>query len=196
MKKKSFIFLFLILFSKVSISCPSSGDGDCVPKTNKPKENNYKENTSKNSNQTNNSDNNFEDGWDTNDFIIKEGNYLKSINNKSKLNFKIKKINLDIQNLTYESLNQYSSNYSYEINKNLLKISDLVRENQDVNEEVFFSINKNINKLFDAIIYPHRETNFYYFNKNKQLSNKLQINNKINEYNEINDIIKTLEILK
>ena len=31
MRKNIYIFLFFVLFSKTTMSCPSSGDGDCLP---------------------------------------------------------------------------------------------------------------------------------------------------------------------
>ena len=98
MKIIFFSFLLLFNFPTHVASCPSSGDGDCVPSTDS-----YNQGTNQNSNQsvketlsvnTSKIDNNEEsDGGLPDNYIAKSTSYLKEINKKSKLNAEIKRLN-------------------------------------------------------------------------------------------------------
>ena len=99
-------FLLLFNYSSYVISCPSSGDGDCVPSTDS-----YNKDTNKSSDQvitetsaintSSNYNNEESDGGLPDDYIAKPLSYLKKINEKSKLNSKIAKLNFDLNNIIY-----------------------------------------------------------------------------------------------
>ena len=90
---KIILLSFLLLFSYFTqaTSCPSSGDGDCVPSTDT-----YNKNSNKSTDQTvteiskenvSSSFDNFEsEGGLPDDHVAKPSSYLKKINEKSKLN--------------------------------------------------------------------------------------------------------------
>ena len=194
------IILFLVLFNYSSLvtSCPSSGDGDCVPSTDT-----YNQSTNQSSYQTvteipsmNTSSNYNIDESDSglpDDYIAKSSSYLNEINKKSKLNAKIKKLNFDLKNIIYNSSNQYNSNFSDQINKKLYNVKSIIDQNNGKDEDIFSSIHQNINELLNSIIDS--------FNDDKSLKfqpfkiNSSDILDQINKYNEINDIIKTLEVM-
>ena len=191
-------FLILFNYSSLVTSCPSSGDGDCVPSTDS-----YNKGTNQNSNQSvketlsvntsKNYNNEESDGGLPDNYIAKSTSYLKEINKKSKLNAEIKRLNFDINNIIYNSLNEYNSNFSNQINNKLYEVNSLMVQNKDIDKNIFNPIHQNINKLLNSIIDS--------FNDNKSL--KLQtykidssdILYQINKYNEINDIVKTLEVM-
>ena len=191
---------FLVLFNHSSIvsSCPSSGDGDCVPSTD-----NYNQGANQSSYQTvteipsmNTSSNYNIDESDSglpDDYIAKSSSYLNEINKKSKLNAKIKRINFDLKNIIYNSSNQYNSNLSDQINKKLYNVKSIIDQNNGKDKDIFNSIHQNINELLNSIIDS--------FNDDKSLKfqpfkiNSSDILDQINKYNEINDIIKTLEVM-
>ena len=194
-----FFSIFLLFnFSTQVVSCPSSGDGDCVPSTDS-----YNQGTNQNSNQsvketlsvnTSKIDNNEEsDGGLPDNYIAKSTSYLKEINKKSKLNAEIKRLNFDINNIIYNSLNEYNSNFSNQINSKLYDVKSIIARNKDIDKDIFNSIHQNINKLLNSIV----DT----FNDDKSLKfqplkiNSSDILDQINKYNEINDIIKTLEVM-
>ena len=191
---------FLVLFSYSSLvtSCPSSGDGDCVPSTDT-----YNQGTNQSSYQTvtetpsmNTSSNYNIDESDSglpDDYIAKSSSYLNEINKKSKLNAKIKRLNFDLKNIIYNSSNQYNSNFSDQINKKLYNVKSIIDQNNGKDKDIFNSIHQNINELLNSIIDS--------FNDDKSLKfqpfkiNSSDILDQINKYNEINDIIKTLEVM-
>ena len=193
-----FSFLLLFKFSNQVVSCPSSGDGHCVPSTDT-----YNQGASQNSNQTvteitgmktfSNYKNDESDGVLPDDYIAKPASYLKEINKKSQLNFKIERLNFDLKNMIYKSSNPYNSNYSNQINSKLNNIKSIIVQNKGIDKDIFNSMHQNINKLLNSIIES--------FNDDKSL--KLQtykidssdILYQINKYNEINDIVKTLEVM-
>ena len=191
-------FLVLFNYSSLVTSCPSSGDGDCVPSTDT-----YNQSTNQSSYQTvteipsmNTSSNYNIDENDSglpDDYIAKSSSYLNEINKKSKLNAKIKRINFDLKNIIYNSSNQYNSNFSDQINKKLYNVKSIIDQNNGKDEDIFNSIHQNINELLNSIIDS--------FNDDKSLKfqpfkiNNSDILDQINKYNEINDIIKTLEVM-
>ena len=191
-------FLVLFNFSSLVTSCPSSGDGDCVPSTDT-----YNQGANQSSYQTvteipsmNTSSNYNIDESDSglpDDYIVKSSSYLNEINKKSKLNAKIKRLNFDLKNIIYNSSNQYNSNFSDQINKKLYNVKNIIDQNNGKDEDIFNSIHQNINELLNSIIAS--------FNDNKSLKfqpfkiNSSDILDQINKYNEINDIIKTLEVM-
>ena len=193
-----FSFFLLFNFSTQVVSCPSSGDGDCVPSTDS-----YNQGTNQNSNQsvketlsvnTSKIDNNEEsDGGLPDNYIAKSTSYLKEINKKSKLNAEIKRLNFDINNIIYNSLYEYNSNFSNQINSKLYDVKSIIARNKDIDKDIFNSIHQNINKLLNSIVDS--------FNDDKSLKfepikiNSSDILDQINKYNEINDIIKTLEVM-
>ena len=194
-----FFSLFLLFnFSTQVVSCPSSGDGDCVPSTDS-----YNQGNNQNFNQsvketlsvnTSKNDTNEEsDGGLPDNYIAKSTNYLKEINKKSKLNAEIKRLNFDINNIIYNSLNKYNSNFSNDINSKLYDVKNIIVQNEDIDKDIFNSIHQNINKLLNSIVDS--------FNDDKSLKfqplkiNSSNIFDQINKYNEINDIIKTLEVM-
>ena len=191
---------FLVLFSYSSLvtSCPSSGDGDCVPSTDT-----YNQDTNQSSYQTvtetpsmntlSNYNIDESDSGLPDDYIAKSSSYLNEINKKSKLNAKIKRLNFDLKNIIYNSSNQYNSNFSDQINKKLYNVKSIIDQNNGKDEDIFNSIHQNINELLNSIIDS--------FNDDKSLKfqpfkiNNSDILDQINKYNEINDIIKTLEVM-
>ena len=191
-------FLLLFNYSNHVTSCPSSGDGDCVPSTDT-----YNKDSNKSSDQTNteisnenisSSFNNYEsDDGLPDDHIAKPSSYLKKINEKSKLNSKIKKLNFDLDNIISNSSKQYSSNFSNQINDKLYDVNNLILQNKNIDKSFFNSLHQNIDKLLNSIIYS--------FNDDKSLilkpykKNNSDMLYQINKYNEINDIIKTLEVM-
>ena len=191
-------FLVLFNYSSLVTSCPSSGDGDCVPSTDT-----YNQSTNQSSYQTvteipsmNTSSNyNFDesDSGLPDDYFAKSSSYLNEINKKSKLNAKIKRLNFDLKNIIYNSSNQYNSNFSDQINKKLYDIKSIIDQNNGKDKDIFNSIHQNINELLNSIIDS--------FNDDKSLKfqpfkiNSSDILDQINKYNEINDIIKTLEVM-
>ena len=191
-------FLVLFNYSSLVTSCPSSGDGDCVPSTDT-----YNQVANQSSYQTvteipttNTSSNYNIDEIDSglpDDYIAKSSSYLNEINKKSKLNAKIKKLNFDLKNIIYNSSNQYNSNFSDQINKKLYNVKSIIDQNNGKDKDIFNSIHQNINELLNSIIAS--------FNDNKSLKfqpfkiNSSDILDQINKYNEINDIIKTLEVM-
>ena len=191
-------FLVLFNYSSLVTSCPSSGDGDCVPSTDT-----YNQSTNQSSYQTvteipsmNTSSNYNIDESDSglpDDYIAKSSSYLNEINKKSKLNAKIKRLNFDLKNIIYNTSNQYNSNFSDQINKKLYNVKSIIDQNNGKDEDIFNSIHQNINELLNSIIDS--------FNDDKSLKfqpfkiNSSDILDQINKYNEINDIIKTLEVM-
>ena len=191
-------FLLLFNYSNHVTSCPSSGDGDCVPSTD-----NYNKDSKKSTDQTvteisnknlSSSFDNYEsDGGLPDDHIAKPSSYLKKINEKSKLNSKIKKLNFDLDNIIFNSSKQYNSNFSNQINDKLYDVNKLILQNKNIDKSFFNSLHQNIDKLLNSIIYS--------FNDDKSLilkpykKNESDMLYQINKYNEINDIIKTLEVM-
>ena len=191
-------FLLLFNYSNHVTSCPSSGNGDCVPSTDT-----YNKDSNKSTVQTvteisnkniSSSFNNYEsDGGLPDDHIAKPSSYLKKINEKSKLNSKIKKLNFDLDNIIFNSSKQYNSNLSNQINDKLYDVNKLILQNKNFDKSFFNSLHQNIYKLLNTIIYS--------FNNNNSLILKPYTKNEsdmlyqINKYNEINDIIKTLEVM-
>ena len=191
---------FLVLFSYSSLvtSCPSSGDGDCVPSTDT-----YNQSTNQSSyqkvaeipsmNTSSNYNIDVSDSGLADDYIAKSSSYLNEINKKSKLNAKIKRLNFDFKNIIYNSSNQYNSNFSDQINKKLYNVKSIIDQNNGKDEDIFNSIHQNINELLNSIIDS--------FNDDKSLKfqpfkiNNSDILDQIKKYNEINDIIKTLEVM-
>ena len=203
-------FLLLFNYSNHVTSCPSSGDGNCVPSTeaydkgsNKDKNQANKEKSQKDTSQaiTETSEQNTSSGYDSyesddglpDDHIAKPSSYLKKINEKSKLNSKIKKLNFDLDNIIFNSSKQYNSNFSNQINDKLYDVNNLILQNKNIDKSFFNSLHQNINKLLNSIIYS--------FNDDKSLilkpykKNESDMLYQINKYNEINDIIKTLEVM-
>ena len=191
-------FLLLFNYSNHVTSCPSSGDGDCVPSTDT-----YNKDSNKSTDQTvtkisnkniSSSFDNYEsDGGLPDDHIAKPSSYLIKINEKSKLNSKIKKLNFDLDNIIFNSSKQYNSNFSNLINDKLYDVNTLILQNKNIDKSFFNSLHQNIDKLLNSIIYS--------FNDDKSLilkpytKNESDVLYQINKYNEINDIIKTLEVM-
>ena len=179
-------------------SCPSSGDGDCVPSTDT-----YNKDSNKSTDQTvteisnkniSSSFDNYEsDGGLPDDHIAKPSSYLKKINEKSKLNSKIKKLNFDLDNIIFNSSKQYNSNFSNQINEKLYEVNKLILQNKNIDKSFFNSLHQNIDKLLNTIIYSFSDNNSLTFKT--YTKNETDILYQINKYNEINDIIKTLEVM-
>jgi len=186
-------FLLLSNFSSHSISCPSSGDGDCVPSTDTSDTYNQLVTEEPGINTSSTHKIVESDGGLPDDYVAKPSNYLKKINEKSKLNAKIKRLNFDLKNIIYNSSNQYNSNFSDQINKKLYNVKSIIDQNNGKDKDIFNSIHQNINELLNSIIDS--------FNDDKSLKfqpfkiNSSDILDQINKYNEINDIIKTLEVM-
>ena len=190
MKIIFFSFLFLFNFSTHVISCPSSGDGDCVPSTDASNQIITEESgiNTLSSHKIEESDGGLPD-----DYVAKPSSYLKKINEKSKLSSKIKRLNFDLDNIIYNSSKKYNSNFSGQINSKLFNVNSLIVENNNIDKNIFNPLHQNINKLLNSIINS--------FNDEKSL--KLQTDKidssdilyQINKYNEINDIVKTLEVM-
>ena len=193
MKLIFFSFLLLFNFATHVGSCPSSGDGDCVPSTE----------ITDTSNQTNtqvssiNTLSNYEidesDGGLPDDYVAKPSSYIKKINEKSKLNSKISRLNFDLDNIIYTSSKNYNSNLSNQINDKLYEVNSLMVQNKVIDKNIFNSLNQNIDKLLNTIIYSFNDDKYLKFKPYK--TNESDMLYKINKYNEINDIIKTLEVM-
>ncbi|MFL2821884.1 MAG: hypothetical protein EVA21_03820 [Alphaproteobacteria bacterium] len=193
MKIIFFLFLLLFNFSTYVISCPSSGDGDCVPSTE----------ITDTSNQTNshvsgiNTSSSYEieesDGGLPDDYIVKPSSYLKKINEKSKLSSKIERLNFDLDGIIYNSSNQYNSNFSGQINDKLFEINRIMVENKNIDRNIFNPLHQNINKLLNSIIGSFNDDKSLKF-QNYKIDNS-DIFYQIKKYNEINDIVKTLEVM-
>ena len=191
-------FLLLFNYSSFVTSCPSSGDGNCVPSTDT-----YNQGANQSSYQTvtetpsmntlSNYNIDESDSGLPDDYIAKSSSYLNEINKKSMLNGKIKRLNFDLKNIIYSSSNQYNSNFSDQINKKLYNVKSIIDQNNGKDKDIFNSIHQNINELLNSIIDS--------FNDDKSLKfqpfkiNSSDILDQINKYNEINDIIKTLEVM-
>ena len=191
-------FLLSFNYSNLVTSCPSSGDGNCVPSNDTynqgANQSSYQTVTEiPNMNKSSNYNIDESDGGLPDDYVAKPSSYLKKINEKSKLSSKIAKLNFDLDNIIYNSSKQYNSNFSGQINSKLFNVNNLIIQNNNIDKNIFNSIHQNINKLLNSIIDS--------FNDNKSL--KLQtykidssdILYQINKYNEINDIVKTLEVM-
>ncbi len=200
-----FLILLLFNFSNHVTSCPSSGDGDCVPSTDA-----YDKGSNKDKNQANKeksqaitetSEQNTSSGYDSyesddglpDDHIAKPSSYLKKINEKSILNSKISKLNFDLDNIIYNSSKKYNSNFSSQINDKLYDVNNLIVQNKNIDKNFFNSLNQNIDKLLNTIIYSFNDDNSFISKPNKKSVSDIMY--QINKYNEINDIIKTLEIM-
>ena len=199
MKIVLLLFLLLFNYSNHVISCPSSGDGDCVPS-----KDTYNKDSNKSTDQTvteisnkniSSSFNNYEsDGGLPDDHIAKPSSYLKKINEKSKLNSKIKKLNFDLDNIISNSSKQYNSNFSNQINNKLYDVNKLIIQNKNIDKSFFNSLHQNIDKLLNTIIYSFSDNNSLILKP--YTKNESDMLYQINKYNEINDIIKTLEVMK
>ena len=206
MIKCRFFYMRIILLSLLLLfndpnhvtSCPSSGDGDCVPSTV-----NYNKDSNKgtaqpvteisNENISSSFDNYESDGGLPDDHIAKPSSYLKKINEKSKLNSKIKKLNFDLDNIIFNSSKQYNSNFSNQINDKLYDVNKLILQNKNIDKSFFNSLHQNIDKLLNTIIYSFNNNNSLMLKPYKK--NESDMLYQINKYNEINDIIKTLEVM-
>ena len=187
-------FLLLFNYSGYVTSCPSSGDGDCVPSKDTYNENSNQSMTeTPNENLSSSFDNYESDGGLPDDHIAKPSSYLKKINEKSKLNSKISRLNFDLDNLIYTSSKKYNSNFSNQINDKLYEVNNLMGQNKDIDKNIFNSLNQNIDKLLNTIIYSFNDDKYLKLKPYK--TNKSDMLYKINKYNEINDIIKTLEVM-
>jgi len=187
-------FLLSFNFSSLVTSCPSSGDGDCVPSNVSYNQSSNQTVTEiPNTNKSSNYNIDESDGGLPDDYVAKPSSYLKKINKKSKLSSKIKRLNFDLDNIIYNSSKQYNSNFSGQINSKLFNVNNLIIQNNNIDNDIFNSIHQNINKLLNSIIDS--------FNDNKSLKLKTykidssDILYQINKYNEINDIVKTLEVM-
>ena len=187
-------FLLLFNYSSHVTSCPSSGDGDCVPsKDTYNKNSNQKSIETSDDNISSSFDNYESDGGLPEDHVAKPSSYLKKINEKSKLSSKIKRLNFDLDNIIYNSSKQYNSNFSGQINSKLFNVNNLIVQNNNIDKNIFNPIHQNINKLLNSIIDS--------INDDKSLKSQTykidssDILYQINKYNEINDIVKTLEVM-
>ncbi len=191
-------FLLLFNYSSHVISCPSSGDGDCVPS-----KDNYNKRSNQNSTSVNiekssvNTSSNYEsnsvDPGLPDDYIPKKTSYLKEINEKSKLYSKISKLNFDLDDIIYASSKQYNSNFSNQINDKLNDVNKFIVQNKNIDKNFFNSLHQNIDKLLNTITYSFNNDNSLILKPYK--NNEADILYQIKKYNEINDIIKTLEIM-
>ena len=187
-------FLLLFNYSGYVTSCPSSGDGDCVPtKDTYNKVSNQAITETSNKNISSNFDNYESDGGLPDDHIAKPSSYLKKINEKSKLNSKISILNFDLDNIIYTLSKKYNSNFSNQINDKLYEVNSLMVQNKVIDKNIFNSLNQNIDKLLNTIIYSFNDDKYLKLKPYK--TNKSDMLYKINKYNEINDIIKTLEVM-
>ena len=185
----SLLLLLLFNLSTHVIACPSSGDGDCVPSTDNynktPNQSSTSANVEKSKINTSSSyeaDNN--DPGLPDDYIPKKTSYLTEINKKSKLNSKISRLNFDLDNLIYTSLKQYNSNLSNQINDKLYEVNILMGQNENIDKNIFNSLNQNINKLLNTIIYSFNDDKYLKLKPYK--TNKSEMLYQINKYNEIN----------
>ena len=187
-------FLLLFNYSGYVTSCPSSGDGDCVPsKDTYNKNSNQAITETSNENMLSSFDNYESDGGLPDYHIAKPSSYLKKINEKSKLNSKISRLNFDLDNLIYTSSKKYNSNLSNQVNDKLYEVNSLIGQNRDIDKNIFNSLNQNIDKLLNTIIYSFSDDKYLKLKPYK--TNKSEMLYQINKYNEINDIIKTLEVM-
>ena len=191
-------FLLLFNYSNHVTSCPSSGDGDCVPSSvtyNKDSNKSTDQTVTKISNKNISSsfDNYESDGGLPDDHIAKPSSYLNKINEKSKLNSKIKKLNFDLDNIISNSSKNYNSNFSNQINDKLYDVNNLILQNKNIDKSFFNSLHQNIDKLLNTIIYSFSDNNSLILKP--YTKNKSDMLYQINRYNEINDIIKTLEVM-
>ncbi|MDC3063197.1 hypothetical protein OA253_01115 [Alphaproteobacteria bacterium] len=200
-----FSFLLLFIFSTKVMSCPSSGDGDCVPSTKtytkQIPNNDKKQESSLNASLRNEASGNNSESYESNnsdpglpdDYIPKKTAYIKEINKKSNLNSEIQKLNFQLDKINYRSLKKYNSNFSNDINNKFIEVNRLIIQNKNIDRDIFNSLYENIDKIINTILdtfdndktlklYPHKKNN----------SNLII---QINKYNEINDIIKTLEVM-
>ena len=187
-------FLLSFNFSSLVTSCPSSGDGDCVPSNVSYNQSSNQTVTEiPNTNKSSNYDIDESDGGLPDDYVAKPSSYLKKINEKSKLNSKIKKLNFDLDNIIFNSSKQYNSNFSNQINDKLYEVNSLMVQNKVIDKNIFNSLNQNIDKLLNTIIYSFNDDKYLKLKPYK--TNESDMLYKINKYNEINDIIKTLEVM-
>ena len=187
-------FLSSFNYSSLVTSCPSSGDGDCVPsKDTYNKNSNQAITETSNKNISSSFDNYESDGGLPDDHIAKPSSYLKKINEKSKLNSKISRLNFDLDNIIYTSSKNYNSNLSNQINDKLYEVNSLMVQNKVIDKNIFNSLNQNIDKLLNTIIYSFNDDKYLKLKPYK--TNESDMLYKINKYNEINDIIKTLEVM-
>ena len=195
MKSIYILFLFLFNFSSHVMSCPSSGDGDCVPSTKAyTKQSPNKVQKGKpNVNILSSNVNEDSDSGLPDDYIAKPSSYLKKINEKSKLNSKINKLNFELNDIIYRSSTHYDSNFNNEIKNTFNDINKLFIQNKKMDKDIFISLHKNIDELINSIV----DT----FDDEKSLKSKhykynnSDLFNQYKKYNEINDIIKTLEVM-
>ena len=187
-------FLLLFNYSGHVTSCPSSGDGDCVPSKDTYNKNSNKAIAETSNNDISSSFDNYEsDGGLPDDHVAKPSSFLKKINEKSKLNSKITKLNFDLDNIIYNSSKQYNSNFSNQINNKFYDINKLIAQNKNIDKNFFNSLHQNIDKLLNTIIYSFNDDNSLILKPYKK--NESDMLYQINKYNEINDIIKTLEVM-
>ena len=187
-------FLLSFNFSSLVTSCPSSGDGDCVPSNDSYNQSSNQTVTEiPNTNKSSNYDIDESDGGLPDDYVAKPSSYLKKINEKSKLNSKISRLNFDLDNIIYTSSKNYNSNLSNQINDKLYEVNSLMVQNKVIDKNIFNSLNQNIDKLLNTIIYSFNDDKYLKLKPYK--TNESDMLYKINKYNEINDIIKTLEVM-
>ena len=190
----SLSFLLLFNFSSHVIPCPSSGDGDCLPSANTYNQGSNQAITESSHENTSSSNENYksDDGL-PDDHTAKTSSYLKKINEKSKLNSKIAKLNFDLDNIIYNSSKQYNSNFSNQINDKLFDVNKLIVQHKNIDKNIFNSLHQNIDKLLDSIIYSFNDDKSLKLQTYKRDSSDILY--QINKYNEINDIVKTLEVM-
>ena len=187
-------FLLLFNYSNLVISCPSSGDGDCVPSKDTYNKNSNNAITETSNNNISPSFDNYEsDGGLPDDHIAKPSSYLKKINEKSKLNSKIAKLNFDLDNIIYNSSEQYNSNFNNQINDKLNDVNKLIVQYKNIDKSFFNSLHQNVDKLLNTVIYSFNNDNSLILKPFK--NNETDMLYQIKKYNEINDIIKTLEVM-
>ena len=188
-------FLLSFNYSSLVTSCPSSGDGDCVPSNDSYNQRSNQTVTEiPNTNVSSNYNIDEGDRGLPDDYVAKPSSYVKKIKEKSKLSSKIKKLNFDLDNIIYNSSRQYNSNISGQINIKLFNVNSLIVQNNNIDKNIFNPLHQNINKLLNSIIDS--------FNDDKSLElqtfkiDSSDIMYQINKYNEINNIVKTLEVMK
>ena len=146
-------FLLSFNFSSLVTSCPSSGDGDCVPSNVSYNQSSNQTVTEiPNTNKSSNYNIDESDGGLPDDYVAKPSSYLKKINKKSKLSSKIKRLNFDLDNIIYNSSKQYNSNFSGQINSKLFNVNSLIVQNNNIDKNIFNPLHQNINKLLNSII--------------------------------------------
>lgn len=197
MKRKILISVIFIFFVDQINACP--GDGDCTP-SNKTK--NYATSTNnKNTVSTNNSKidiNNDPDNNSSFSIQIKPGekNFLKYINNKSKLDKNKKQKLWDLEKLNEKILDNYNSNKSYQVEYELNNIEKFMEKNKDLSIEDKNQIANKIININNSIIRYY--TNDYVMLRSNMSTKNIDqntISNFSNEHRIINDIVKTLEVL-